>query len=243
MKGYRPLLSFGSETAASYEVVLRGDEEETVEFLASLAKGGRVLELAVGTGRIALPLAERGLDVAGVDFSEEMLARLRERDPDRRIALTTGDFADVPVEGMFDLVFVAFNTFHNLLTQEDQIRCFENVASHLNESGVFLIEAGLPSEHFGKGVHEYVAIDTLEMAEVGFDVAQYDQATQLLTENHVVLSPDGIRFFPIVTRYVWPAELDLMARIAGLRLLNRWSGWKQEPFTNESRRHVSVYGR
>ena len=133
-----------------------------------------------------------------------------------------------------------FNTFHNLLTQDDQVRCFENVAKHLTEDGLFLIEAGLPSEFFGKGITEYINIDTLEMNAVGFDVAQYDQVTQLLTENHVTFTTDGTRFGPIVTRYAWPSELDLMARLAGLRTIERWSGWKREPFTAQE--HPSYFG-
>ena len=242
MKNYRPLLSFGSETASAYEDTPRGDEAETVEFLASKVRSGRVLELAVGTGRIALPLAERGFTVSGIDFSPDMLAKLREKDGDGRINATLGDFADVPVEGVFGLIYIVFNTFHNLLTQDEQVRCVANVAKHLDDTGVFVVEAGLPSEHFGKDVREYVNIDSIDLDRIGFDVAQYDGATQCLTENHVVLSTEGIQLFPIVTRYVWPSELDLMARLAGLRLLERWSGWKGEPFTRESHRHVSVYG-
>ena len=140
MKNYQPLLSFGSETAATYEDTLRGDEAETVDFLASLTQGGPVLELAVGTGRIALPLADRGFAVSGVDFSPEMLAKLREKDVEGRIDVTLGDFADVPVDGTFGLIYIVFNTFHNLLTQNEQIRCVENVEKHLAKDGVLTLD-------------------------------------------------------------------------------------------------------
>jgi SAM-dependent methyltransferase len=237
------MLSFGKETVATYDDSLRGDEKETVDLLEQLARGGPVLELAVGTGRIALPLAERGLEIHGIDFSPEMVEQLRAKPGGDRIRVTIGDFAEVPVPGRYRLIYIVFNTFHNLLTQEDQVRCFENVANHLEEDGQFLIEAGLPSEYFGKSEMQYVMAERIEIEEVGLDVAQYDPATQLLTENHVVLTTDGATFFPIVTRYAWPSELDLMARIAGLRLHHRWSGWFREPFAAKSWRHVSVFGR
>lgn len=243
MRNYNPIDSFGPESAATYDQHLRGDELETVELLSDLARGGPVLELAIGTGRIALPLAERGLQVDGIDLSEAMVEQLRQKKGGAGLRVVIGDFADVPIEGDYRLIYIVFNTFHNLLSQDEQVRCFENVARHLTPDGLFLIEAGLPSEYFGKGVTEYVNIDSLEKDSVGFDVAQYDQVTQLLTENHISFTGGGVRFGPIVTRYAWPSELDLMARMAGLRLLNRWSGWKHEPFTAKSIRHISVFGR
>ncbi len=243
MRNYHPTDSFGPDSAAVYDQHLRGDEAETVELLAKLARGGPVLELAIGTGRIALPLAQRGLRVDGIDLSEAMVEQLRQKEGGTGLRVVIGDFADVPVDGEYRLIYIVFNTFHNLLTQDDQVRCFRNVAKHLTADGLFLIEAGLPSEFFGKGITEYVNIDSLEKDSVGFDIAQYDQVTQLLTENHITLAAEGARFGPIVTRYAWHSELDLMARIAGLRLHDRWSGWKGEPFDTKSVRHVSVFGR
>lgn len=243
MRDYLPMDSFGVDSAAVYDDHLRGDETETVDFLQELAGSGPVLELAIGTGRIALPLAQRGVRVDGIDLSEAMVARLRLKPGGDELSVVIGDFADVPIDGEYRLIYVVYNTFHNLLTQDDQVRCFENVAKHLSADGCFLIEAGLPSEYFGKGNTEYINIDALEKNVVAFDVAQYDQATQVLTENHLSISEDGLRFAPIVTRFCWPSELDLMARIAGLQLRERWSGWKREPFDARSVMHVSVFGR
>jgi hypothetical protein len=138
-------------------------------------------------------------------------------------------------------VFVVFNTFFNLLTQDEQVRCFENVAGHLTDDGAFVIEAAVPTSMYRLRGDQYVDAESIEMREVTFDVGRFDPVTQILEENHVVLSPTGARFFPIVTRYVWPSELDLMGRIAGLRLSERWGGWNHEAFTATSERHVSVY--
>ena len=242
MKGYDPKLTFDEANAAAYdELAVLGDEAETVELLASLAKGGPALELAVGTGRIALPLAERGVRVDGIDFSEPMVAKLRAKPGGDKLGITLGDFADVGVSGKYSLVYVVFNSFFNVLTQDDQVRCFENVARHLNDDGVFLIEAFVPTS-LGLDGDQYVRAEAIEVDTVRLDLLKHDGATQTIEENHVQLTTHGITFNPVVQRYAWPAELDLMARIAGLRLHNRWGGWKRQPFTSRSRRHVSVYG-
>lgn len=243
VKDYEPLTSFGDDTAAVYEDEPRGDERETVDFLERLAAGGRVLELAVGTGRIALPLAERGLTVDGIDFSEPMVARLRAKPGGDAIDVTMGDFADVAVEGTYRLVYLVYNTLFNLLTQDDQVRCFVNVASHLDDDGAFVVEAATPAWLYRLRDDQYVDAEAVEVGSVTLDVGRYDPVTQHLEESHVRLSPEGIQVFPIVCRFAWPAELDLMARIAGLRLRDRWGGWLGEPFTGDSRRHVSVYVR
>lgn len=243
MRDYHPLLSFGEESAESYDDHPRGDETETVDCLEQLARGGPVLELAIGTGRIALPLAARGITVDGIELSPAMVAQLRRKPGGDRIAVTIGDFADVPVDGAYKLVFVVFNTLFNLLTQDDQVRCFENVARRLTGDGLFLVEAGLPSEFMGLRGNQYVDAERVEVDEVSLDVGRYDPVSQTLDESHIVLTREGVRLFPIVTRYAWPSELDLMARIAGLRLKDRWSGWQREPFTATSQRHVSVYER
>lgn len=243
MDGYDPMTSFGADTAAIYDDEPRGDEAVAVAFLERLARGGPALELAVGTGRIALPLAARGVRVDGIDLSEPMVERLRAKPGGDRIAVTMGDYADVGVEGAYPLVYVVFNTFFNLLTQDDQVRCFANVADHLTDDGVFVIEASTPGRLHRLRDGQYVDAEQIEVASVTFDVGWHDPVGQLLEETHVVLSPAGVRLFPIVCRYAWPSELDLMARLAGLRLRERWGGWSGEPFTADSRLHVSVYGR
>ena len=243
MKDYEPILSFGEEDAETYDDSSRGDEDATVAFLEHLARGGPALELAIGTGRIALPLAARGIQVDGIDFSPAMVAKLRAKPGGDQIAVTIGDFADVPVPGAYQLIYVVYNTLFNLLTQDDQVRCFENVAAHLADDGVFVVEAFVPTYLNRLRDDQYVDAERIDVGEVRLDVGRHDPVAQRLDESHVVLSSAGVRVSPIVTRYAWPSELDLMARIAGLRLENRWSGWEEEPFTATSRRHVSVYGR
>lgn len=243
MKNYDPARSFDEEAAARYDsdpdVSQRADTTTTVAFLRRLAGDGPALELAVGTGRVALPLAASGVRVDGVDFSPAMVARLRAKPGGDQLAVTMGNFADVPVEGSYRLIYVVFNTLFNLLTQDEQVRCFENVAAHLTEDGVFVVEAYVPYV----ARDQYVEAEDIQVDEVTLDVGRLDHATQMYYESHVVLSREGVRLFPIVQRYAWPAELDLMARIAGLRLRERWGGWEREPFTGACRNCISVYGR
>lgn len=243
MKAYQPEMSFDETTAQSYdESAVRGDETATVEFLAELADGGPALELAIGTGRIALPLAARGLRVDGIDFSSAMVEKLRAKPGGERIEVTLGNFAEVPVTRSYRLIYIIFNTLFNLLTQDEQVCCFQNASDHLTEDGCFVVEGGTPAEWYGLRNHQYVDLEGLEVGQVRLDVARYDPVSQRLEETHVVLSEDGIHLNPIVTRYAWPAELDLMARMAGLRLLERWGGWAREPFTGDSKNCISVYG-
>jgi SAM-dependent methyltransferase len=187
-------------------------------------------------------LTARGLDVDGVEQSAAMVSRLRAKPGGDRIPVTMGDMAEVPVRGSYRLIYLVFNTIYNLLTQDDQVRCFQNVARHLTEDGLFLVEAAVPGPLYHLEDH-YVDAEAVELAKVTLDVGRYDRVTQLLDECHVTLTPDGIRITPIVTRFVWPSEMDLMARIAGLRRHGRWGGWRREPFDGRSARHVSVYGR
>ncbi len=243
MDGYEPIMSFGEDVAKMYGDLKRGDEIAAVGFLEKLANGGPALELAVGTGRIALPLAARGIRVDGVDISPAMVAQLRAKPGGDQISVTIGDFADVPVLGTYRLIFVVWNTMFNLLTQEDQVRCFENVAAHLTDDGAFVVEGAHPGNLYRLRDHQYVDAEAVEVGEVRLDVARHDPITQLLEESHVFLSREGVRLNPIVTRYAWPSELDLMARIAGLRLKERWTGWDRSPVTATSRNLVSVYGR
>ncbi len=243
MDHYEPIMSFEEDAAEIYDDVPRGDESAAVEFLEQLAGGGPALELAIGTGRIALPLAARGIQVDGIDISPAMVAKLRAKAGGEEISVMIGDFADVPVEGTYRLIFVVFNSLFNLLTQEDQVRCFERVAAHLTDGGSFVVEAFVPTFLTRLRDDQYVDAEAIGVDEVRLDVGRHDPVTQRLDESHVHLSRQGVRLYPIVTRYAWPSELDLMARIAGLRLKDRWAGWKREPFTSTSRSHVSVYAR
>ncbi|MHB8577089.1 MAG: class I SAM-dependent DNA methyltransferase [Dehalococcoidia bacterium] len=243
MENYEPAMSFGEDVAGSYDdLACRGDEAATIALLEELARGGPALELAIGTGRIALPLAARGVRVDGIDSSPAMVARLRAKPGGDQISVTMGDFADVPVPGAYRLIYVVFNTLFNLLTQDDQVRCFQNVATHLSDDGSFVVEAGVPNFLQRLRNDQYVDAEAIEVNLVRLDVGRYDPVTQRLDESHVVLSRDGVRVHPIVTRYAWPSELDLMARIAGLRLKERWDGWNREPFTSRGN-VVSVHGR
>lgn len=239
---FDPMNSFGEDVAASYDDTLRGDEAETVDCLRQLAGDGPVLELAIGTGRIGLPLAATGVRVDGIEQSAAMIARLRGKPGGDQIEVTPGDMAEVPVPGTYRLIYLVFNTLFNLLTQDDQVRCFQNVARHLTDDGVFLVEAAVPDPMYAVR-DQYVDAEAVATDHVTLDVGRYDRATQLLDECHVTLAADGIRLSPIVTRFVWPSEMDLMARIAGLRLHSRSGGWQREPFDTRSVRHVSVYGR
>ncbi len=243
MKGYKPVLSFGEDIAQLDREFQRGDEIAAVAFLEQLAGPGPALELGIGTGRIALPLTARGIRVDGIDLSPAMVDQLRAKPGGDQLSVTIGDFADVPVPGTYRLIFVVFNTLFNLLTQEDQVRCFENVAAHLIDDGSFVVEALVPAFLYRLRNDQYVDAEAIQVNEVRLDVLRHHPATQMLEESHVSLSRAGVRLNPVVQRYAWPSELDLMARIAGLRLKNRWGGWDREPFNSSSIAHVSVYGR
>jgi SAM-dependent methyltransferase len=243
MKDYKPVMSFDEDVAERDRDFRRGDETSAVAFLEQLAGQGPALELGIGTGRIALPLAASGIRVDGIDLSPAMVEQLRAKPGGDQLSVTIGDFADVPVSGTYRLIFVVFNTLFNLLTQEDQIRCFENVAAHLTDEGSFVVEAFVPAFLYRLRNNQHVDAEAITVDEVRLDVLRHDAATQTLEESHVSLSPAGVRLNPVVQRYVWPSELDLMARIAGLRLKGRWGGWAREPFNASSSAHVSVYGR
>jgi len=240
MDGFDPMQSFGPEVASHYDDSLRGDEEETADLLAALADSRPALEFAIGTGRIALPLAARGVPVDGIEQSSAMIARLREKPGGQDLRVAEGDMAsDAGPGGPYGLVFLVFNTIGNILTQDGQVACFENAARQLLPGGVFVVEMELPwvsvpREQFVNA--EYVGADAVVL-----DVNRYDPSTQVLSENHVRIAADGIRMGPISQRLVTPAELDLMARIAGLTLRERWSDWDGRPFTAESTMHVSVW--
>ena len=236
-------LFFGEDVAAGYDEgaadMFRPEVvDPVVDLLAELAGDGRALEFAIGTGRIALPLAERGVPVAGIDNSKAMVARLRAKPGADDIEVAIGDFATTRVDGEFSLVYLVFNTIFNLVTQDAQVACFENAAAHLASSGVFVIETAVPSVQslpLGQTIIPFRA----DPGGLGFDV--YDVVTQRFSSQHYAFTEDGVRVLPVEFRYAWPAELDLMARIAGLTLRDRWSNWQREPFTSVSTSHVSVY--
>jgi trans-aconitate methyltransferase len=210
--------------------------DPAVDFLAELAGDGAALELGIGTGRIALPLSQRGVRVHGIDLSQAMVARLREKPGAERIEATLGDFATTRVDGTFSLAYVVYNTIMNLRTQDRQVACFENVAAHLEPAGVFVVEVMLPElQRLPRG-ETLLAFD-VSPEHLGFD--EYDVANQGLTSHHYYPKDGAYSTFP--GRYLWPSELDLMARLAGMTLRERWSGWQREPFTSESTKHVSVW--
>jgi SAM-dependent methyltransferase len=234
---------FGERVAATYDDPADGMFDpaftETVAgVLAGLAGPGRALELGIGTGRIALPLARRGVPVHGIDLSRAMVARLRAKPGGDAIGVTIGDFATTRVDGTFSLVYLVFNTIMNLTTQDAQVACFRTAADHLEPGGCFVIEVGVPDlRRLPPG--QTMVPWQVSPTRWAFDL--YDVATQAMSSNYVTVENGRGEYRSIPFRYVWPAELDLMARLAGLRLRDRWEGWGREPFTGESRQHVSVW--
>ena len=214
--------------------------DPVVEFLAQLAGDGRVLELGIGTGRIALPLAQRGVRVNGIDLSKAMVARLRAKPGGDRMDVTIGDFASTSSDGSFSLVYLIYNTIMNLTTQSAQVACFRNAAAHLDPGGCFVIEVGVPElQRLPPG--DTFRVFHADERHWGFD--EYDVADQGLISHHLEVVDGRVERFSVPFRYVWPSELDLMADLAGMKLRERWGGWKHEPFTSDSRKHVSVWER
>ena len=234
---------FGKDVAARYddptsEMFDLAVVGETVDVLADIAGRGRVLELGIGTGRIALPLAGRGVSVHGIDLSRAMVDQMRAKPGGDAIDVTVGDFATTKVDGTFSLAFLVFNTIMNLTTQEAQVACFRNVADHLELGGCFVIEVLVPELRrlpYGQNIVPYTVSPT------GWAYDVYDVATQSTTSNYVRVVNGVGSYRSIPFRYVWPSELDLMAQLAGLHLRDRWDGWNRKPFTHESRQHVSVW--
>ena len=234
---------FGEDVAARYddpddEMFQPAAIEPVVEFLAELAGDGAALELGIGTGRIALPLTGRGVPVHGIDLSEVMVARLRAKPGGERIEVAIGDFATTRVEGRFTVAYLVYNTINNLTTQDEQVACFENAAAHLVPGGCFVVEVGVPALQWlppGERIRPFDVSPT----HLGFD--EYDVATQWMASHHLHEIDGGWRELTMPFRYVWPSELDLMARIAGMTLRDRWNDWDRSPFTAASPSHVSVW--
>jgi len=234
---------FGERVAASYDERSAGMASPevvgpVVDVLAELAGDGAALEFAIGTGRIALPLADKGVRVAGIDNSDAMLKRLREKPGADRVHAVAGDMATTRVDGEFDLVYLVFNTISNLTTQDQQVACFRNVAAHLAPGGCFVVENEIPNLQrlpFGETIVPF------HVSERRFGFDEYDVANQGLISHHLEIVDGRAERVSMPFRYTWPAELDLMARLGGMRLRHRWSGWRREPFTSTSRTHVSVW--
>ncbi len=211
----------------------------TVDLLAELAGNGAALEFAVGTGRVALPLAARGVPVSGIELSIPMVERLRTKDDAQRIKVTVGDMAKTRVDGRFRLVYLVFNTIGNLTTQDQQVGCFVNAADHLEPGGYFLIEVGVPDlRRLPPG--EDARVFAHAPGYVGYD-RYTDFVSQQAMSHHFTADGSGAREFKTPFRYVWPSELDLMAKLAGMSLRDRWASWDRSPFTGDSRSHVSVW--
>ena len=234
---------FGEDVAARYdessvEMFDPAVVDPAVDLLVELAGSGQALELGIGTGRIALPLARRGVRVYGIELSRAMIARLRAKPGGEEIGVTIGDFATTQVEGTFAVAYLVFNTIMNLTTQAAQVACFRNVAAHLEAGGCFVIEVGVPGLRLlppGETLHAFHA------SETRWGIDEYHVARQGLTSHHFRVVEGRLERFSVPFRYAWPSELDLMAQLAGMKLRERWSGWKREPFTSESGKHVSVW--
>jgi SAM-dependent methyltransferase len=234
---------FGEQIAASYDdpsdLMFQPEAiEPAVSLLAELARGGKALELAIGTGRIGLPLSQRGVQVHGIELSKAMAARLRGKPGGDAIPVTIGDMATARVEGTFTLAYLVFNTINNLTTQEAQVACFRNVAEHLGSGGCFVIETGVPPLRRLPPGQDILAYRAGADRIVSY---RFDHATQQYHGHYVAFADSTGEYRTMPFRYAWPSELDLMARLAGLQLRSRWAGWNREPFTTDSRSHVSVW--
>ncbi|HEY6566923.1 MAG TPA: class I SAM-dependent methyltransferase [Actinomycetota bacterium] len=238
---------FDEGVAASYDESLAEEFDPSaidpvVGFLVENAGNGRALELGIGTGRIALPLVQRGVSVHGIELSKAMVAELRAKPGGEDLGVTIGDFATTTVDGSFSLAYLVFNTIMNLTTQAAQVSCFRNVAAHLEPGGRFVIEVMVPElRRLPPGEAFHVFGHVFGGQEDSWGIDEYDVANQGLVSHHLEVVDGNLERFSVPFRYVWPAELDLMAQLAGMTLRERWSGWKREPFTSDSRQHVSVW--
>ncbi|HEX4831399.1 MAG TPA: class I SAM-dependent methyltransferase [Trebonia sp.] len=241
MKGY-DATTFGDRMRDydSMDWALETDQEAASDFLASLAPGGSALELGIGTGRVAIPLARRGVRVVGVDSSDLMGEQLAEKVGDLPVEFVLGNFASDPQEGQFSLAFAANSTFFLLRTQEEQVRCFRHVASRLEPGGSFVLQTLFPGdEQFQK--HEHVSAIRVEADRAITSITRHERTTQQIDSQRVETTRNGISLYPLSYRYAWPSELDLMAQLAGLALVGRWDGWAREPFTTNSDNYVSQF--
>lgn len=236
--------TYGRIWAPHYDDIYRTADDDAIDLLAGFAgEPPRALELAIGTGRLALPLAERGVKIVGIDISPEMIARLRTKPGSETIETVVGDMAEVPVAGTYPLVFLAFNTLFALQSQDRQLRCFENVAAHLDAGGRFVIDCFVPDMKRFDGNNTRMGVTSITSPEEhAYELAVHDPTEQRIVTHIVRRHSDGTStILPVTVRYAWPAELDLMARLAGLELESRWGWYDRRPFTPMSGQHVSVY--
>jgi len=239
MTNYEPN-TYGDEISEVYDQLYSDFDPACIEFLAELAGTGVALELGIGTGRIALPLLHRGVSLEGIDASQAMVAKLRAKPGAAEIEVHIGSFGQFALNRKFHLIYIVFNTFFGLLGQDEQIRCLESISRHLASDGLFVIEAFVPD------LTRYVDFQSVRLVNISgqdiqIDVAQLDPVAQRIESQHLILSGGSIHTYPVKLRYVWPSELDLMARIAGLRLKERWGSWSKGIFTRDSTKHISVY--
>jgi len=240
VKGFGPE-TFGTLNADEYDALHDpGTTDDSVALIDELAGDGAILELAIGTGRVALPLARRGHSIKGVEASPDMVAKLRDKPGGQDIPVLIGDMAEAAPDGPFDFAFLIFNTLFNLTTQDAQLRCFQTVANVLNPGGAFLIETFVPDltepRYSGAVVTKHVSSGSATL-----EVLDHDRAAQTLNFQRVRITENGVRLIPLPMRYAWPAEIDLMAKLAGLDLEQRWGDWRRGAFTTGSKMHVSVY--
>ena len=234
--------TYGDQIAEIYDQLYSDFDPACIDFLAQLAGPGPALELGIGTGRIALPLLHRAVPLEGIDASQAMVTKLRAKPRGAEVEVHIGSFEQFAINRQFRLVYVVFNTFFNLPGQDEQVRCLESVSRHLSADGHFVLEAFVPD------LSRYVDFQSVRLIGISdqgirLDVAQLDPVAQHIESRHLLVSEEGIRTYPVKLRYAWPSELDLMARIAGLRLQERWGSWSKEPFTRDSTKHISVYAR
>jgi SAM-dependent methyltransferase len=241
MEGY-DAATYGDRIASVYDdwYLAPMDPGPAVELLAELAGEGRALELGVGTGRVAIPLAARGIRVTGIDASREMVDRLTSKPGGERVDVVIGDFTDVAVSGSFSLVYIPFTTLFALPSQDDQVRCLRNVARHLDAGGRFVMDAFVPDVARFRNQQD-LSVQRVGTDQVVIDASRHDPVGQRVESSHVVVADGGVRLYPVVVRYAWPAELDAMALAAGMKLKWRFADYDRRPFDATSTRHVSVY--
>jgi len=240
MKDYQDS-TYGQRIAGIYDELYAGFDPAMIELLSDFASQGSALELGIGTGRVAIPLQEKGVLIHGVDASEAMISVLRTKTNGDKIEVLMSSFADFEIDKHFNLIYIVANTFFALLTQKEQIQCFRSVKQHLSSDGVFVLEVFVPEP--GRFInHQTVRTSNLLTDRVDLEVSSHDPVSQQVTSQHVMLSEEGIHFYPVKLRYAWPSELDLMAQIAGLSLRHRWGSWLKAEFSKDSQKHISVYG-
>ncbi len=239
--------TYGDKIAEVYDRMypMRANVAPTVDALSKLARNGPALELGIGTGRVALPLAARGIEVHGIDASEAIVAKMRAKPGGNDIPVTIGDFSEFTISDgkqskRFALVYVVFNTLFQATSQEAQVNCFRSVAAHLTDDGMFLVEAFVPDQtRFTR--NQNISAGRVESDLVSIDISRYDPVNQLVHSQHVFIGESGVKLYPVQVRYSWPSELDLMAQLAGMRLRERWADWDGSPFAASSEYHISIY--